>query len=242
LDAADAAAAAEAKAFDAAQAAKREVEAAVAAVAAQVKAKRKAEAAVLSQMNEVPMMQAGCCFENECNVVMVRFQWAVGWGGTEVFLAGTFSDWEELPVVRTRERVAVRDRGSGREGRGVSPCQTPSRPLRNFFTALNQSIAALTAPWTNARCPQERSPSGDFVLALSLEPGTYTYKYKVDGRWCTSHIEPQVTDEKNNVNNQVSQLSLAHSSPPFWVHILQREGMCVRPAPDQMPGTGSTRR
>jgi CRP/FNR family cyclic AMP-dependent transcriptional regulator len=31
---------------------------------------------------------------------------------------------DRFPVVRTRERVAVRDRGRGREGRGVSPCQT----------------------------------------------------------------------------------------------------------------------
>ena len=135
LDLADATAAAEAKAFAEAQAAKREVEAAVAAKAKKAIAKREAEAAVLSQMNEVPLMAASCCTE-ACVAVMVRFQWAAEWGGQEVFLAGTFSDWEELPV--------------------------------------------------------ERSPSGDFVLALTLEPGHYSYKYKVDGKWCTSHMEPQV--------------------------------------------------
>lgn len=139
LDLADATAAAEAKAFAEAQAAKREVEAAVAAKAKKAIAKREAEAAVLSQMNEVPLMVASCCTE-ACVAVMVRFQWAAEWGGQEVFLAGTFSDWEELPV--------------------------------------------------------ERSPSGDFVLALTLEPGHYSYKYKVDGKWRTSHMEPQVSFER----------------------------------------------
>jgi len=52
--------------------------------------------------------------------------------------------------------------------------------------------------------PVERSPNGDYVLFLTLEPGTYQYKFRVDGRWLTSLEEPRVSDGRNNMNNQVT--------------------------------------
>mmetsp|Transcript_36424 Transcript_36424/g.50610 ORF Transcript_36424/g.50610 Transcript_36424/m.50610 type:complete len:748 (-) Transcript_36424:276-2519(-) len=64
------------------------------------------------------------------------------------------------------------------------------------------SLGGTFNDWTEI--PIQRSPSGDFVLCLTLEPGTYEYKFKVDDRWLTSLEEPRVSDIHNNVNNQVT--------------------------------------
>jgi len=106
------------------------------------------EEKLLSNMSEVPTLPAEMCSCDDCVAVMVRFKWDGSWGANQVSLAGSFNNWEEIPI--------------------------------------------------------ERSPNGDFVLALTLEPGTYQYKFKVDGRWLTSLEEPRVGDENNNLNNQVT--------------------------------------
>ncbi|KAK3244798.1 hypothetical protein CYMTET_45606, partial [Cymbomonas tetramitiformis] len=53
--------------------------------------------------------------------------------------------------------------------------------------------------------PVPRIGNGDFVLCVTLQPGTYQYKFCVDGQWLVSLEEAQVIDESGkNTNNQVT--------------------------------------
>lgn len=45
--------------------------------------------------------------------------------------------------------------------------------------------------WNPKATPMEREPQGDWSANVTLEPGTYEYKFVVDDRWC---CEPSLDD------------------------------------------------
>lgn len=71
-------------------------------------------------------------------------------------------------------------------------------------------IAGLDVGW-NSRLPLEKDAStGEFVLLRSLLPGSYQYKFVVDGEWMPSLDLPHV-DDNGNINNVANVLPLAGS-------------------------------
>jgi hypothetical protein len=50
----------------------------------------------------------------------------------------------------------------------------------------------------------EKNPIGIFQLTIDLEPGSYDYKFIVDGRrWCYDILKPTKADERGNRNNVI---------------------------------------
>jgi 1,4-alpha-glucan branching enzyme len=49
-----------------------------------------------------------------------------------------------------------------------------------------------------------KDPSGIFQIEIDLEPGTYDYKFIIDGRrWCYDILKPTKADERGNRNNVI---------------------------------------
>ena len=56
--------------------------------------------------------------------------------------------------------------------------------------------------WNPEKDPMKKNGSGVWQKSLILEPGTYEYKFKVDGKWLNDSLNPLVCDNcfgsKNN--------------------------------------------
>jgi len=86
----------------------------------------------------------------------------------------------------------------------------------------------------------------DFTIIQNLPPGTYTYKYVVDGKWVHSPDQPVSTDIKGNLNNfievkqrgldqdNLSMGTLPHT-PPGSYSQLNPEDDLLRAAPPSLP-------
>lgn len=54
------------------------------------------------------------------------------------------------------------------------------------------------------RIPLQRGPDGTWFACRYISPGTYQYKYIVDGTWRHAPDQPCETDEHGNVNNVIT--------------------------------------
>lgn len=64
-------------------------------------------------------------------------------------------------------------------------------------------IAGLDVGWTKKISLAKDDSTGEFVLTHTLPPGTYQYKFIVDGEWMPSMDLPTV-DDNGNINNVVT--------------------------------------
>jgi hypothetical protein len=65
------------------------------------------------------------------------------------------------------------------------------------------SVVGSFTNWQNP-IPMIKDPSGIFQIEIDLEPGTYDYKFIIDGRrWCYDILKPTKADERGNRNNVI---------------------------------------
>lgn len=71
--------------------------------------------------------------------------------------------------------------------------------------AMSVLLAADFTHWQNAAIPMKKSPRGVWETAVKLSPGTYHYRFMVDGTWqddpeCTLRV-PSPLGAQNCVRN-----------------------------------------
>ncbi|CAL8467114.1 g6650 [Coccomyxa elongata] len=64
------------------------------------------------------------------------------------------------------------------------------------------SVIGSFTDWQTPIALRSSSETKDFVRTLALQPGTYQYKFVVDGEWVTSPVEPITGDGQGMFNNQ----------------------------------------
>lgn len=86
----------------------------------------------------------------------------------------------------------------------VSLSESGERSVR-FRCAASGARAVFLAGtfnnWDPAATPMQRGDGDEWLVAVALSPGTYEYKFIVDGEWC---CEPGVTDEQYTGNDPVA--------------------------------------
>lgn len=96
-------------------------------------------------------------------------------------------------------RAAACDAISGNEGEGHMRLEI------NCPDAKDVDLAGLDVGWHN-RVPLEKdSETGKFVVVRQLPPGTYQYKFVVDGVW-QPNLELPTVDDNGNINNVIEVL------------------------------------
>ena len=71
--------------------------------------------------------------------------------------------------------------------------------------AQEVSVGGTFNGWDPTRAPMSRTADGTWHITLKLEPGTYEYKFLVDGNWCckpgVDESDPQLLDSADCVPN-----------------------------------------
>lgn len=82
------------------------------------------------------------------------------------------------------------------KGEKVTPSESGEKSVR-FQCSASEAQAVFLAGtfnnWDPAATPMLRDDGGEWRVAVALSPGTYEYKFIVDGEW---RCEPGVIDEQ----------------------------------------------
>ena len=89
--------------------------------------------------------------------------------------------------------------------------QNNTRQVAFNFTCLaskkSVEIATSHSNWEKMALVRQKSGASSeeevWSISLSLTPGSHTFKYFVDGEWCTDPALPTLSDSSGNVNNVV---------------------------------------
>lgn len=73
--------------------------------------------------------------------------------------------------------------------------------------AQQVSLAGDFNHWDPQTHPMQRGADGTWSVSLSLRPGTYQYKFVVDGDWREDHTNPNRTWDTQGVCNSVIEVA-----------------------------------
>ena len=139
-----------------------------------------------------------------------------------------YSRPEDYATLRANARASVMDLavvslGWAREffrlRRCLPPAPAPPPPEMVLFFSINvgevpglsgDSVVELTGSWASwaRKYPMALSADGKrFETTLALPPGTFQFKFVVDGVWTTAPSLPAVDDGTGNVNNVITSLA-----------------------------------
>lgn len=87
---------------------------------------------------------------------------------------------------------------SAKKSSRPSPPEKPVRPRKQTFTFKNGDAASVLlaadfTQWQEGAIPMQHNGDGEWHAAVALAPGTYRYRFIVDGVWmddpaCTSRV------------------------------------------------------
>ncbi len=90
------------------------------------------------------------------------------------------------------------------------PAQPKIQPIRFAYAAPDAQHVALAGDfnnWDPQAQPMQRGADGTWSVSLSLQPGTYQYKFVVDGDWREDHANPSRTWDAQGLCNSVIEVA-----------------------------------
>mmetsp|Transcript_2868 Transcript_2868/g.5363 ORF Transcript_2868/g.5363 Transcript_2868/m.5363 type:complete len:233 (-) Transcript_2868:298-996(-) len=92
------------------------------------------------------------------------------------------------------------------------PCSTPSHDVTasvlvdfSWTVTAPQASAKVSGSFSNWTQPLDLHPQADaWTISIPLPPGTYTYKFIIDGEWMYDVTKPTQPDDQNNINNVIT--------------------------------------
>jgi Glycogen recognition site of AMP-activated protein kinase len=79
--------------------------------------------------------------------------------------------------------------------------------------AANVYLAGEFNSWSETDTPMTKQPNGEWTASVALAPGSYQYKFIVDGTWTPDPDNPNQTDDGYGGSNSVIQVS-EHAKAP----------------------------
>lgn len=93
---------------------------------------------------------------------------------------------------------------------GKKPAQPKAKPVMFAYAAPDAQHVALAGDfnsWDPQAQPMQRGADGTWSVSVSLRPGTYHYKFVVDGDWREDHANPHRTWDTQGVCNSVIEVA-----------------------------------
>ncbi len=90
------------------------------------------------------------------------------------------------------------------------PAQPKVKPVRVAYAAPDAQHVALAGDfnnWDPQAQPMQRGPDGTWSVSLLLRPGTYQYKFVVDGEWREDHANPHRSWDAQGACNSVLEVA-----------------------------------
>lgn len=115
---------------------------------------------------------------------------------------------DRLPAAGVRDHPRSKAERFGNEDASVSPAPTQRAPRAGVTAALPTARFFLFAPnaasvfvagsfnaWDAAATPLKKGTAGSWQIEMELRPGTYEYRFVVDGNW---QEDPSACDSVEN--------------------------------------------
>lgn len=90
------------------------------------------------------------------------------------------------------------------------PARVKEKPVLFAYAAPDARHVALAGDfnhWDPQAQPMQRGADGTWAVSLPLRPGTYQYKFVVDGDWREDHANPNRTWDAQGVCNSVIEVA-----------------------------------